>query len=134
MTSLEEQLAQYQRELAKLVPNEKQKMKANHAGAEVLQKRLTEVTREKHYSNKKDEKYGHMADNIKISDKNADGITDGSATVGWPNRYHAMNAMRLNDGTVHIKADHFVDETRQAATKDVLEAQAKSLGVKGDEE
>ena len=116
--------------MSKLVPNTEQKLKANKAGAEVYQKRLAEVTKAKHYSNKKDEKYGHMADHIEISEKNRDGVTDGSATVGWPNRYHAMNAMRLNDGTVHIKADHFVDLTREESNDAVVAAQAKALGFK----
>lgn len=130
MASFEEQLNDYRKQLAKLVPNTEQKLKANKAGAEVYQKRLAEVTKAKHYSNKKDEKYGHMADHIEISDKNSDEVADGSATVGWPNRYHAMNAMRLNDGTVHIKADHFVDITREESNDAVVEAQAKALGFK----
>ena len=71
-----------------------------------------------------------MADHIEISDKNADDMDDGSVTIGWPNRYHAMNAMRLNDGTVHIQADHFVDQTREESNDDVVRAQAKALGFK----
>ena len=71
-----------------------------------------------------------MADHVEVSNKNIDGIEDGSATVGWPNRYHAMNAMRLNDGTVFIKADHFVDVTREESRKAILEAQSKILGFK----
>lgn len=128
MASLEEQLQDYRKQLQKLVPTTSQKKKANLAGAKVYQERLTEVTRSKHYSNKKDAKYGHMADHIEVSGENSDGVTDGSATVGWPNRYHAMNAMRLNDGTVHIKADHFVDVTREESNADVVKAQAKALG------
>ena len=130
MASFEKQLNDYRKQLTKLVPNTEQKRKANKAGAEVYQKRLAEVTKAKHYSNKKDEKYGHVADHIEISDKNSDGVADGSATVGWQNRYHAMNAMRLNDGTVHIKADHFVDLTREESNDAVVAAQAKALGFK----
>ena len=73
--------------------------------------------------------YDIDADTV-ILDKNSDEVADGSATVGWPNRYHAMNAMRLNDGTVHIKADHFVDITREESNDAVVEAQAKALGFK----
>ena len=72
MASFEDQLNNYRKQLSKLVPNTEQKLKANKAGAEVYQKRLAEVTKAKHYSNKKDEKYGHMADHIEISDKNSD--------------------------------------------------------------
>lgn len=127
MASLDEQLEKYSKELAKLVPNTDQKRRANKAAADVFAKNLTAVTREKHYSNKKDPVYGHMADHIEVSDKNLDGVADGSAVVGWPNRYHAMNAMRLNNGTVHIKADHFVDIERQNSTQAVVEAQYKAL-------
>lgn len=130
MASFEEQLHNYQKQLANLVPNTQQKAAANLAGAKAFQRNLTRTTREKHYSRKKDEKFGHMADHIAVSKRNADNVADGSATVGWPNRYHAMNAMRLNDGTVHIKADHFVDQVRQDSQEDVLEAQAKALGFK----
>lgn len=130
MASLEEQLSEYRKQLSHLIPTTAQKRKANMAGAKIYKDRLTEVTRSKHYSNKKDEKYGHMADHIEISDKNADDIDDGSVTIGWPNRYHAMNAMRLNDGTVHIQADHFVDQTREESNDDMVRAQAKALGFK----
>ena len=41
-----------------------------------------------------------------------------------------MNAMRLNDGTVFIKADHFVDVTREESRKAILAAQSKTLGFK----
>lgn len=130
MATFEDQLAQFQNQLKELVPSRKKQEEANLAGAEVYKERLSKVTREKHYSNKKDEKYGHMADHVEVSNKNIDGIEDGSATVGWPNRYHAMNAMRLNDGTVFIKADHFIDVTREESRKAILEAQSKTLGFK----
>lgn len=56
MASFEEQLNDYRKQLAKLVPNTEQKRKANKAGAEIYRNRLAEVTKAKHYSNKKDEK------------------------------------------------------------------------------
>lgn len=130
MADFERQLEQFQNQVEKLVPSKKKQEVANMAGAEVYKERLTAVTRSKHYSHKKDPKYGHMADHISASTKNVDGIEDGTATVGWANRYHAMNAMRLNDGTVHIKADHFVDTTREESRKAILDAQAATLGFK----
>lgn len=128
MASFEEQMSEFQKQVEALIPTTKQKEAANVAGAEVLKNELEQVTREKHYSRKKDSKFGHMADHIEVDNKNIDGVEDGSATVGWPNRYHAMNAMRLNDGTVFIKADHFVDETREKVANEVFKAQAKKLG------
>ena len=131
MTSFEDQLNEYRKQLSQLVPTMEQKKVANKAGAEILQKNLTEVTRTRHYSNKRDPKYGHMADHIEISDRNIDGVETGAVTVGWTNRFHAMNAMRLNDGTVHIRADHFVDVIREQSTAAVVKAQSKALGFKG---
>lgn len=92
-------------------------------GAEVFKNKLTEVTNAKHRSTHKDETYGHMADHISYMAKNADGIQDGTATVGWDNSYHAMNARHLNDGTKSLQADHFVDNARNDAIGDVLTAE-----------
>lgn len=78
------------------------------AGAKVFKKELEEVTREKHYSRKKNPKFGHMADGLAIQSTNADGRKNGLSTVGWKNNYHAQNARRLNDGTKKYRADHFV--------------------------
>lgn len=100
-----------------------EKEEITNEGAKVFQKELEEVTREKHYSNKKDLKYGHMADGLSIQFTNADGRKNGVAIVGWKNNYHAENARRLNDGTKKIKADHFVtnlqnsDEVKQKVFK-----------------
>ncbi|MCH3989874.1 MAG: HK97 gp10 family phage protein [Lactobacillus sp.] len=130
MASLEEQLEAFRKRVAACVPNKEQQQKATEAGAKYFAQELSKITKEKHYSNKKDAKYGHMADHISFHAGNGDGVMDGSSTVGWTNRYHAMNAMRLNDGTVHIKADHFVDNAREDCMQGVLEAEAKAL--KGD--
>lgn len=130
LASFEDQLAALQKQVNALVPTKEQQRQATKAGAEVFAKKLAEVTKAKHYSRKKDEKYGHMADNVGFVDKNADNQIDGSSTVGWNNKYHAMNAMRLNNGTVHIKADHFVDQARQDYAADVFEAERKALEEK----
>ncbi|MCE2069293.1 phage tail protein [Streptococcus thermophilus] len=82
--------------------------KITSAGAKVFKKELEEVTREKHYSKKKNPKFGHMADGLAIQTSNADGVKTGVSTVGWKNKYHAENARRLNDGTKKYRADHFV--------------------------
>ena len=115
-----EQLESWLKDVHKLVPNEAEQERITKAGAKKLADNLTEVTRKKHYSNHKDEKYGHMADNISYSSNDIDG--DGSSIVGWTNKYHDMNAMRLNDGTKHIKADHFVDQNLADSQDDVFNA------------
>lgn len=99
--------------------------KITTAGAKVFQKELEEVTRQKYYSNKKDLKYGHMADGLSVQSTNADGRKNGVATVGWKNNYHAQNARRLNDGTKKYRADHFVTNVQNdsAVQKKVLLAE-----------
>ena len=86
------------------------------AGAEVFKDELAKVTKEKHYSNHKDPKYGHMADSLSIQKTSVDGQRNGKSTVGWENSYHAQNARRLNDGTKKYPADHFVTKVQNDST------------------
>lgn len=86
------------------------------AGAEVFKDELAKVTKEKHYSNHEDPKYGHMADSLSIQKAGVDGRRNGKSTVGWENRYHAQNARRLNDGTKKYQADHFVTKVQNDST------------------
>ena len=86
------------------------------AGAEVFKDELAKVTKEKHYSNHEDPKYGHMADSLSIQKTGVDGRKNGKSTVGWENRYHAQNARRLNDGTKKYQADHFVTKVQNDST------------------
>ncbi|ARU13855.1 tail component [Streptococcus phage P7573] len=109
MTGLDEALEGWLKtvsSIGNLTPSEQSKI--TNAGAKVFKKELEKVTREKHYSKKKDLKYGHMADGLAVQSTNVDGRKNGAATVGWVNRYHAQNARRLNDGTKKYRADHFV--------------------------
>lgn len=95
------------------------------AGAEVFKDELAKATKEKHYSNHKDPKYGHMADSLSVQKTSVDGQKNGKSTVGWENRYHAQNARRLNDGTKKYQADHFVTKVQNdsAVQKKVLLAE-----------
>lgn len=127
-----DQLEKWLKDVHKLVPNEAEQERITKAGAKKLADKLTEVTRKKHYSSHKDEKYGHMADNISYSNNDIDGEHDGSSIVGWTNKYHDMNAMRLNDGTKHIKADHFVDDNLADSQDDVFNAMLNEY-KKGDD-
>ena len=95
------------------------------AGAEVFKDELAKVTKEKHYSNHADPKYGHMADGLSVQKTGVDGTKNGKATVGWANNFHAQNARRLNDGTKKYRADHFVTKVQNdsAVQKKVLLAE-----------
>ena len=117
-----EQLESWLKDVHKLVPDEEEQEKITKAGAKKLAENLTEVTRKKHYSNHRDEKFGHMADNVSYQSTDVDGERDGSSIVGWTNKYHDMNAMRLNDGTKHIRADYFVDKNLEDSQDDVFNA------------
>ena len=128
-----DQLASWLKDVHKLVPDEAEQEKITEAGAKKLADNLTEVTRKKHYSSHKDEKYGHMADNISYQSTDIDGEHDGSSIVGWTNKFHDMNAMWLNDGTKHIKADHFVDQNLADSQDDVFNAMLDEY-KKGDDD
>lgn len=99
--------------------------KITQAGAEVFKDELAKATKEKHYSNHKDPKYGHMADSLSVQKTGVDGRRNGKSTVGWKNRFHAQNARRLNDGTKKYRADHFVTKVQNdsAVQKKVLLAE-----------
>lgn len=100
--------------------SEADRLDINMAGADVFEKALRDETNAKHRSSHKDESFGHAADNIgKYAPKGANkdaGVELGSFLVGWKNRYHSMNMLRLNDGTKKIVGDHFVTNLRQNST------------------
>lgn len=109
------------------------KTAVNLAGAEVFQKALTDETREKHYSSHKNEKNGHAADHItkwvgQKGNRKADTDFSGVVTVGWDNRWHAMNMLRVNDGTRKMRGDHFITNLRAdpGLRKQILEAEQKA--------
>lgn len=97
--------------------SEADRLDINMAGADVFEKALRDETNTKHRSTHKDAAWGHAADNIgKYAPKGVNkdaGVKLGCFIVGWKNRYHAMNMLRLNDGTKKIIGDHFVTNLRQ---------------------
>ena len=127
-----DQLENWLKDVHKLVPNEAEQERITKAGAKKLADNLTEVAKKKHYSSHKDKKYGHMADNISYNSNDIDGEHDGSSIVGWTNKFHDMNARRLNDGTKYIKADHFVDQNLDDSQDDVFSAMLDEY-KKGDD-
>ena len=109
-----------------LTPKEQEKITL--AGGKVFQEELEKVNRQKHYSNHNDKKYGHAADHIDVMNSDVDGDHNGAVTVGWKNRYHAMNMMRLNDGYKGYTADHFLTNLIQDSnvSNAVLKAQSEA--------
>ncbi|WP_242362038.1 phage tail protein [Limosilactobacillus antri] len=111
-----------------LTLTDRQKMTA--AAGEVFLTHLRSEANAKHRSNHNDKVYGHMADNIDmmpIAKGNGDEFLDlGAQVVGFPFFYHAMNAMRLNDGTKKIPADHWITNLRNDNTviQEMLAAEA----------
>lgn len=99
--------------------------KITKAGADVLQKKIADETKSKHYSKKKRPVNGHMADSVIVLNTDVDGAKTGVSIVGF-DKYHAGNARRLNDGTKRIKADHFIDNARDAAVDEVMTAEHKA--------
>lgn len=110
-----------------------EKTQISTAGARVFRDALESETRAKHYSNHADQTFGHAADNIEISrDQNGKRTIDtdfsGGVRVGWNNRYHAMNMLRANDGTMCQIGDHFVTNLRANANvrESILDAERKA--------
>ena len=121
-----------------LTPKEKERIAS--AGGQVFKDKLTQTTREKHYSNHNDRAYGHAADNIDLMKSDVDGDHNGNVTVGWNNHYHAMNMMRLNDGYKGYTADHFItnliqdNDVSSAVLKAESEEYQKMIKEKGGDE
>lgn len=114
----------------------------NLQGAQVFEKAERDETNAKHRSTHHDTTFGHAADNVGMCQPK--GIADDSDTsigayvVGWKNHYHAMNMMRVNDGTINIIGDHFITNLRQNETvrQRILEAEKaeydRIVAKKGD--
>ena len=74
-------------------------------------------------SNHNDVKYGHLQDNVGYQNTDIDGEVDGSSVVGFGKK--AYVARFLNDGTVKMRATHFVDNARRESADDVFDAERK---------
>ena len=130
--SLEDALNNFAKEAEKMaVPNHKTRKRMTAAGAKVLADRLKQVTKSEHYQeSRKIDKVKHLADSIVAENTDIDGTDNGNSVVGFEGPKdsginHARIARFLNDGTVKIRGDHFVDDTRREATDDIFEAQRK---------
>jgi len=123
MVSMAEQLDDYLAKIKRLVPNRAERTIITKAGADVLQKKLADETKRLHYSNRIATRNDpHLADSVLVSSKNIDGDVDWTATVGWVKK-KAVIARWLNDGTVYIVGDHFVEKTREETRSDILKSE-----------
>lgn len=123
MVSMAEQLDDYLEKIKRLVPKRTETILITKAGADVLQKELANKTKQLHYTNRiASEKDPHLADSVLVSMTNVDGDVDGTSTVGWVKK-KAVIARWLNDGTVYITGDHFVEKAREETRSDILKAE-----------
>lgn len=123
MVSMAEQLDDYLAKIKRLVPKRTETILITKAGADVLQKKLANKTKQLHYTNRiASEKDPHLADSVLVSMTNVDGDVDGTSTVGWVKK-KAVIARWLNDGTVYITGDHFVEKAREETRSDILKAE-----------
>lgn len=103
-----------------LVPDHKTREAMTMAGAEVLADALRKTS---HVSSKKNPKYGHLKDNIRAESGDLDGNATGDAVVGFHEKGYV--ARFLNDGTVKMRGDHWVDNTRREKADEVFKAEKK---------
>lgn len=99
--------------IAEMSPTEQAKI--TNAGAKVMAKEYEQSAKQhRHVSEEADKQWGHLAETIKTQPKNVDGVVDGTSTIGWGNSLNAAKARWLNDGTIHIKGDHWMTDTRDS--------------------
>lgn len=109
-----------------LVPDTATKKAMTKAGAEVFAKHLKANTpRTAH----RDVKYGHLQDNVTLQNTDIGGEDNGNSVVGFGKK--AYVARFLNDGTIKMEANHFVDNTRREANSAVLAAERKIYEQRG---
>lgn len=100
------------------VPDLKTRTAMTTAGAKILAEDLKKKTPR---TGRKNVKYGHLQDNVTYESTDIDGERNGSSVVGFGKK--AYVARFLNDGTVKMKATHFVDNARREAADKVFAAQ-----------
>lgn len=107
------------------------------AQAEALQDKLAEVTKEKHYHDRKTGKVKHLADSVITGTLEGEIKGDGSTSVGFSttDANHARIARMLNDGTKKLKGDSFWDKTVDNSADEIqdkgIEVLSKIIDDKG---
>ena len=108
-----------------VIPDHVTRKSMTAAGAEVLADELRKATPR---STKKNPKYGHLQDNVGFQSTDIDGEDDGNSVAGFGQKAHI--ARFLNDGTVKMKATHFVDNARRDSADKVFIAEKKVLDAR----
>lgn len=120
------------------IPDLATKKAMTAAGAKVYTEKLKVATRERHYQKEgkkgSKRKVKHLADSISFENTDVDGIDNGNSVAGFQGKdesgvNHARIARFLNDGTVKLTGDHFVDTTRKESASAVFEAEKKILDI-----
>lgn len=122
---MDEALDQWLKQVSKAAQlSIKDQEKITKAGADVLSTKLQEATKGKHPDTKGNGgKYGHLSEDIGSSTGDIDKEHNGKSVAGFGDK--AFVARFLNDGTKHIRGDHFVDNARDDAKDDVFMAEAE---------
>lgn len=118
-------------DIAKMSPSDQADI--TNAGAKVLAKEYEKSARShRHISTKADDRWGHLADTVKTQNKNIDGVKDGTSSVGWGDSLNAAKARWLNNGTIHIKGDNWLTNTRDSHSvqQKVFRAEQKEFAKK----
>lgn len=112
----EQFMLQWEKQIKSMVDlTPKEQARVTKAGADVLKEEYAKAVKQKrHVSKKPDPKWGHLAETVESSNKNADNKIDGTSTVGWGDSLNAAKARWLNDGTIHIRGDHWLTNTRDS--------------------
>lgn len=134
MADLADMMETFGRNTEKLIPDYATKKAMTAAGAEVLTKALQAETRAKHYQRDgrkgSKRKVKHLADSVTFENTDVNGIDNGNSVVGFQGKdesgiNHARIARFLNDGTIKMRGDHFVDNVRRSASPAVFAAEKK---------
>ena len=104
------------------IPDQETKKAMTAAGAKVFTEALKDAAP---VSKRKEEKYGHLKENIGMDNADIDGEENGNLVAGFHKK--AYVARFLNDGTIKMPATHWVDNTRRAVADKVFEAEHQVL-------
>ena len=122
---LDDQMQSWLSGVKDLIPDKSVKSAMTAAEAREYEKVLHKNTPRSDNDNSKD---GHLQDNIVIQHSDIDGVDNGNSLVGFKKK--ALVARFLNDGTVKMKATHFVDNSRREAQEAVFKAGMKVYKAK----
>ncbi|USS86492.1 hypothetical protein M3M38_07435 [Fructilactobacillus cliffordii] len=135
MADIDEQMNALLGAIRSSVPKGEAQERITYEGAKVMDKHIAQAARSEHYNDakmhnrkrSKERTTKHLADSTMVFKGDIDGIHNGTSTAAFANARksgidHGRVARFLNDGTVKIKADHFVDRAREKAKPEAYSA------------